>query len=281
MRKIITLAAVVLVAFSTQAQQLRVGEAKMLAGTEQGGYYHAVFAPTGDYLLTSTESYNGLVRHDLKLKRQTRLSQAQGAGYGVRIADDGKQIIARRYEYRDRQRFTALDRINARSGKTTNVRRMARNQVSPVEETGGRVYVTTNGSEMTVHMLGLQTVIRPNGEESYFWCSVSPDGEHIVYVTAHHGAFVCNIDGTNPVCIGIMNAPQWIDNENIVAMVDTDNGDQVVESVLLVRNINTPRDCTVLPTGQKIAMYPAASSDGKHIAFNNEKGQIFIMEVQQ
>ena len=281
MRKIFTLAAAMFLMLGLQAQQLSVGEAKVLKGTEKGGFYHAVFSPSGDYLLTSTEDYSGLNRHELQTGKQTRLSDAAGAGYGVRISQDGKQIVARRYEYQDNRRFTAIERINAKTGKTTVARRMAREQVAPVEETAEKVYVTTNGFEMTVHNGGQETVIRPCGNESYFWCSVSPDGNRVLYVTAHHGAQICNIDGSNAAYLGIMNAPQWIDNENVIGMIDRDNGDMITDSRLLVRNINTPEKVQVLATGQKIAMYPAVSADGKRIAFNNEKGQIFIMEVKQ
>ncbi len=281
MRKIFTLAAVALVAVWAQAQQLSVGEAKMLTGTEKGGYYHAVFSPAGDYLLTSAEDYSGLQRHDLQTGKKTRLSDAAGAGYGVRITTDGKQIVARRYEYQNNRRLTAIDRINARTGKTTAVRKMARQQVAPVEETSEKVYVTTNGFEMTVHNGSAETVIRPAGDESYFWCTMSPDGSKVLYVTAHHGTQVCNADGSNARFVGVMNAPQWIDNENIIGMIDTDNGDFVVQSLLLVRNIHTPDEIQVLNTGQRIAMYPAVSADGRQIAFNNNKGQIFIMEVQK
>ncbi|MBQ8100422.1 MAG: PD40 domain-containing protein [Paludibacteraceae bacterium] len=281
MRKIVTLLAIAVLGLTTAAaQQLRVGKATMLSGTSEGGCYHAVFSPAGDYLLTSAENYDGLLKHDLKSGMKTRLSQARGAGYGVRISRDGKQITANRFEYRGNLRYTAIDRIQVRSGKTTVLRAPQREQVSPDAETA-QLYVTTNGYEMTVHNGASETVIRPNGEESYFWCSVSPDGKHIMYVTARHGAQVCDINGNNPVFMGIMNAPQWIDSERVIAMRDEDNGDQVVKSSLVVRSISNPREVQTLVTGQKISMYPAVSADGRRIAFNNEKGQIFLMEVEQ
>ena len=280
MKRFFTLAVVAAMLFAVQAQQLRVGEVKMLSGTEKGGYYHPVFSPTGDYLITSSEDYVGIVKHNLQDGKQIRLTDAAGAGYGVRISADGKHITANRYEWQGNLRYSAIDRIDVKDGKTVNIRRMSRQQTDPVTETE-KVYVTTNGFEMTVHNGQTESVIRPNGDESYFWCSVSPDGKHIMYVTAHHGAQVCNIDGTNPVFMGIMNAPQWIDNENVVAMRDVDDGDFIVESKLVVRNINNPRQVETLETGQKIAMYPSVSADGKHIAFNNNQGQIFIMEVQK
>ena len=62
-------------------------------------------------------------------------------------------------------------------------------------------------------------VLTPNGEDaSYFWASVSPDGKHLVYVTARYGTFVCDINGQNLRSMGRMNAPKWIDNDHVAGM---------------------------------------------------------------
>ena len=62
-------------------------------------------------------------------------------------------------------------------------------------------------------------VLAPNGDDaSYFWASVSPDGKHIVYVTARYGTFVCDINGDNVRSMGRMNAPKWLDNNHVAGM---------------------------------------------------------------
>ena len=62
-------------------------------------------------------------------------------------------------------------------------------------------------------------VLAPNGDNaSYFWASVSPDGKHIVYVTARYGTFVCDINGENVRSMGRMNAPKWLDNNHVSGM---------------------------------------------------------------
>ena len=62
-------------------------------------------------------------------------------------------------------------------------------------------------------------VLAPNGDDaSYFWASVSPDGKHIVYVTAKYGTFVCDINGDNVRSMGRMNAPKWLDNQHVAGM---------------------------------------------------------------
>ena len=62
-------------------------------------------------------------------------------------------------------------------------------------------------------------VLAPNGDDaSYFWASVSPDGKHLVYVTALYGTFVCDINGENVRSMGRMNAPKWLDNNHVSGM---------------------------------------------------------------
>ena len=62
-------------------------------------------------------------------------------------------------------------------------------------------------------------VLAPNGDDaSYFWATVSPDGKHLVYVTARYGTFVCDINGDNVRSMGRMNAPKWLDNNHVAGM---------------------------------------------------------------
>ena len=55
----------------------------------------AAFSPTGDYLLLTNTSNQGLQRMDLATQKVTRITSADGAGYNVKIAQDGKQIVYR------------------------------------------------------------------------------------------------------------------------------------------------------------------------------------------
>jgi len=123
-------------------------------------------------------------------------------------------------------------------------------------------------------------VLTPNGEDkSYFWASVSPDGKHIVYTTATEGTFVCGIDGKNPISLGKLNAPKWINNQWVVGMDDKDNHDFVISSVLVAATIDGKVRQTLTTPLIPIAMYPSASPDGKNIAFNTDNGKIYIMNI--
>jgi Tol biopolymer transport system component len=97
---------------------------------------------------------------------------------------------------------------------------------------------------------------------------------------AAYGTFVCDINGENPVSLKKLNAPTWLNNEWVIGMNDKDDGDQVITSEIIAVTINGKIRQTLTTPFAKIAMYPAASADGKQIAFNSEKGQIYIMNIE-
>ena len=84
-------------------------------------------------------------------------------------------------------------------------------------------------------------VLAPNGDDaSYFWASVSPDGKHVVYVTAKGGTFVCDINGDNVRSLGRMNAPKWLNNNQIAGMQEFYTGHDEIDHVRYIScNINT------------------------------------------
>ena len=83
-------------------------------------------------------------------------------------------------------------------------------------------------------------VLAPNGDDTgYFWASVSPDGKHLVYVTAKYGTFVCDINGKNVRSMGRMNAPKWLDNSHISGMQEFYKGHDEIDHIRYIsRNIN-------------------------------------------
>ena len=84
-------------------------------------------------------------------------------------------------------------------------------------------------------------VLAPNGDDaSYFWASVSPDGKHLVYVTARYGTFVCDINGDNVRSMGRMNAPKWLDNNHVAGMQEFYKGHDEIDHIRYIsRDINT------------------------------------------
>ena len=100
--------------------------------------------------------------------------------------------------------------------------------------------VSIRDQKMEVNRNGETYVLAPNGDDaSYFWASVSPDGKHLVYVTARYGTFVCDINGDYVRSMGRMNAPKWLDNNHISGMQEFYTGHDEIDHIRYIsRNIN-------------------------------------------
>jgi WD40 repeat protein len=292
-----------LFAISTQvllAQQISIQSISFLKNAENGNNFHATFSPKGDYLLTTTENYIGIKQYNIADKNIKVLSTDPGAGYGVQISDDGNTIVYKKISYVKNLRNTSLMSLSRVTGKQTQLAAPTREPITPKFSANkpqfvkGKTLNRTNiaikdvapvicieNQKMVLYNGTNRVVITPNGETaSYIWPSVSPDRKYIAYTVAGKGTFVSKIDGSNPVSLGKLNAPVWLNNSWIVGMDDKDNGEKMLSSNLVAATIDGKvRQTLSTPTGL-MAMYPAASNDGSQIAFNTEKGELYLMKIQ-
>ncbi|MDR1810845.1 MAG: hypothetical protein LBR34_10690 [Prevotella sp.] len=282
------------------AQRIDVRSIQLLKGTEQGGYFHPVFSPQATYLLTTAENYAGLNRHALTANKIETLTTDAGAGYGARISSDESTILFNRTEMRNNLRYSSLQSYSLTGKKQVKLADATREKVSPlfagnvpafikgktltkINKTAEKVspYINIEDRKMVLYAGDTRKVLAPNGDnKSYFWASVSPDGKHIVYTVAACGSFVCDINGANAVSLGKLNAPKWLNNQWVIGMNDQDNGDHVTASEIVAATIDGKTRQALDAPFVKIAMYPSASADGKQIAFNTDKGQIYIMNIE-
>ena len=238
----------------------------------------AAFSPNGDYLLLTNTSHQGLQRFDLTSEQITPITTADGAGYNVQIAQDGKQIVYREVVTDASQvRHSNIVRLNM-EGKQRQM--VAKNQRSleamAVEMERPSFSIKDRQLMMTVN--GETKVFSPNGQQySYHWASLSPNGKKVSYYISSVGCFVCDIDGKNIQFIGHnILAPVWY-NDNILVGCDTkDNGEVVLESVIVAYSLDGKKQ--VLTNGEQIAVFPKAA-DGK-IAYSTSEGEIYVMNIK-
>ena len=258
------------------AQLLEVSSTQLVASKADAKV--AAFSPNGDYLLLTNTSHQGLQRFDLTSEQVTPITTADGAGYNVQIAQDGKQIVYREVVTDANQvRHNNIVRMNL-AGKQRQM--VAKNQRSleamAVEMERPSFSIKDRQLMMTVN--GETKVFSPNGQQySYHWASLSPNGKKVSYYISAVGCFVCDIDGSNIQFIGHnILAPVWY-NDNILVGCDTkDNGEVVLESVIVAYSLDGKKQ--VLTNGEQIAVFPKAA-DGK-IAYSTSEGEIYIMNVK-
>ena len=238
----------------------------------------AAFSPKGDYLLLTNTSNQGLQRMDLATKKVTQITTAEGAGYNVKIAQDGKQVVYREVTIdANKSRLSTIVRHDLVAKQSKVVAKKQTNLAAMVVD-AERPSFSVKDRQLMMTRNGETTVFSPNGQQySYHWASLSPNGKKVSYYISAVGCFVCDIDGKNIQFIGHnCLAPVWY-NDNIIVGCDAkDNGDVVLESIIVAYSLDGKKQ--VLTNGDQIAVFPQAAN-GK-IAYSTSEGEIYIMNVK-
>ena len=238
----------------------------------------AAFSPNGDYLLLTNTSHQGLQRIDLATQKVTKISSAEGAGYNVKIAQDGNQIVYREVKLdASKNRVSNIVRHDFTANKGQVIAEKQRHLTAMVADVN-RPSFSIKDRQLMMTKNGKTIVFSPNGEQySYHWASLSPNGKKVSYYISSVGCFVCDIDGSNIQFIGHnCLAPVWY-NDNILLGCDTkDNGEVILESAIVAYSLDGKKQ--VLTNGEQIAVFPQAAN-GK-IAYSTSEGEIYIMNVK-
>ena len=258
------------------AQLLEVSSTQLV--TSKADAKVAAFSPNGDYLLLTNTSHQGLQSMDLASKTLTTISRAEGAGYNVQVSQDGKQVVYREVTMdakKNRMSTVVRHDMAARQGQVVAKKQQ---HLAAMVADAERPSFSVKDRQLMMTVNGETKVFSPNGQQySYHWASLSPNGKKVAYYISAVGCFVCDIDGSNIQFIGHnCLAPVWY-NDNIILGCDTkDNGEVVLESVIVAYSLDGKKQ--VLTNGEQIAVFPKAAN-GK-IAYSTSEGEIYIMNVK-
>ena len=95
MRKTILLVAIAFASVIAHAQVLKIVSMQQIATPDNMEGKVVGISPKGDYLLLTDLSNTGLVRYELASKTATTITDAEGAGWDVKISQDGNKITYR------------------------------------------------------------------------------------------------------------------------------------------------------------------------------------------
>ena len=238
----------------------------------------AAFSPKGDYLLLTNTSNQGLQRMDLATKKVTQITTAEGAGYNVKIAQDGKQVVYREVTIdANKSRLSTIVRHDLVAKQSKVVAKKQTNLAAMVVD-AERPSFSVKDRQLMMTRNGETTVFSPNGQQySYHWASLSPNGQKVSYYISAVGCFVCDIDGQNIQFIGHnCYAPVWYNDEIIIASDTKDDGHVITESAIVAYDLKGNKQ--VLTNGDHIAVFPQTAA-GK-IAYSTSEGEIFVMNIK-
>ena len=258
------------------AQLLEVGSTQLVASNADAKV--AAFSPNGDYLLLTNTSNQGLQRFDLATKQTATITKADGAGYNVQIAQDGKQIVYREVTIdATKSRVSNIIRHDLVANKAQVVAQKQQHLAAMVVD-ANRPSFSIKNQQLMMTKNGKTINFSPNGTQySYHWASLSPNGQKVSYYISAVGCFVCDIDGKNIQFIGHnCYAPVWYNDEIIIASDTKDDGHVIIESAIVAYDLKGNKQ--VLTKGDHIAVFPQAT-EGK-IAYSTSEGEIYVMNVK-
>jgi Tol biopolymer transport system component len=205
----------------------------------------------------------------VEVGKMTRVNIGTQA-YHPTFTADGKSILTCTEDY------IGLNETNLKTGKTTVLSTERRAGMRATKSNSGK---SVNGQNLKINIVdGNQvTTITPNGEEErYLWPTISPDGNKIAYTVSGKGSWVYNIANGTTTFVGKYRAPQWMGNDYVVAMNDSDDGYKITGSTVVVCAANGSFSQQVTPDDM-VCMFPSAMP-GK-ITFHTLEGEIYIMDI--
>ena len=281
---------------SAMAQVMNVTSIEKVNLPEQAAV--AAISPQGDYLLLTSATNQGLTKLDLSTHQTQVISTAPSAGHNVKISPDGQTVVYRESSFNEKHlKYSTLKSVNLATSATQTLVKPTRDlQGYAIDATSAGVVNKGKFSKKAVGSAKAQNVpvlsikkdqlmitvngktrnLSPNGSGySYLWASLSPDGTKVLYYQAAHGAYVCDLDGSNVHKVGKMRAPVWYDDNTVVGMLDLDDGELVYASTIVAATLDGTTQ--VLTDDSTIAMYPH-TANGK-IAFSTPAGEAYIINV--
>ena len=295
MRKL-TLVLALCAGFSAMAQVLNVESVTQVKAPFAGAKVAAV-SPQGDYLLVTNDINQGLTKLDLATGATERVTDAAGAGYDVKVSQDGGTVVFRENSFtKNHLRKVALTGKNLATGEQTQLVKATRDlqgvavqgatamtvtkgktsakALGKAKAVKGTLAYTTRDYQLMVSQDGKSRQLAPLGaDKRYLWVSLSPDGTRVLFFVSADAAYVCDLNGSNVKRLGVLRAAKWLDNNTVVGMNDTDDGHVTTASAIVAMTLDGVSQ--TLTADDVIAMYPQVG--GNKIAFSTPQGDTYVI----
>lgn len=140
-----------------------------------------------------------------------------------------------------------------------------------------RVKVSNNNNIIEIQS-GVPSITKPVDGE-YLFVEWTPDNTKAAVSVVGKGIFVYDASTEKVYDFGIGEYPSWINNEQLIFMVVSDDGHEIKDSDIYCYNFDGKFLADLTYDFEKPALYPWASRDGK-IVFQSLDGKIYKMQIE-
>jgi Tol biopolymer transport system component len=291
----------------TFAQQVNIGQLTKLTSSDEGKFYHPVFAPDEEKVFFTSEKYKGISYLDLNTREVTQLNNAPGAGYEFTFTDNGSEIIYRKDSYKGMKKYSDLMVQDVQTLDKQMLEEDVRNLSMPAKVNKNKVvylknnslqsfnseerqinkamseqvYVNIENGAIALYKGDSKQVLKPAGEGNYIWPSLSPDKTKLLFTLAGNSTYAYDLQSGELNDLGDAHAPKWSPDGNwIVYMKDKDDGHKITASDIFIKNVNTKKEMKLTSTDGTIEMYPSWAPSQEKVVFNSLKGEIYSLELK-
>jgi hypothetical protein len=294
-----------LLTFQMQAQEIRVVKTRKLSSHADEGHFLSAVSPDGRTILLSEPGYRGISLMDISSGRITPVNDLPGAGFEPRFTGDGHFIIFKADDFTAVRKLSSVLSYEVATGETRTLLPKTRNLTAPAVS-GGSIFCLSEGllvssgagtaslkssaNTDTVLLLenltpvislnGRKNTLKPNGEGSYIWASLSPDKTRVLYYFTGKGTFISDLEGRILFAPGRLSAPKWLNNQIIIGMDDRDDGHTVTGSEIVCFSLGSNETTYLTSTASRTEMYPFPLPGGKSVVFQTSEGEIFLMKLR-
>ncbi|MCU0377036.1 MAG: hypothetical protein MUC78_02150 [Bacteroidales bacterium] len=293
-----------MITVTTEAQEVRVARTRQIKLPDNDISFVSAVSPDGNRVLVSGPNFKGIYLTGRRGGKVTLISDAPGAGFEPRFSEEGHYLFFREDEFPDQKKRSSLIQYDMSTGERRVVADKASDLSSPavagnsvhfrsdgkicnvefdnvsLKSTGPEIFVVSENLTPVVYFNSEGRPVKPNGDGSYIWASLSPDRSKLLYYFAGRGTFVSDLEGKILFSLGQISAPRWMNNLMVIGMEDHDDGYRVTGSEIVCFSLATGQKLYVTSTPSRAEMFPLPFSDGTNVVFQTPEGEIYFMRLK-